>query len=450
MSEICSNVWGMTFLPPADLLGEYIAPRDVLEWNESDGASTGNVTFTPSVDALDLLLESDSMVAAFAAERLRRLQAIRREAFARDAARGGRVTVEITLRSLRLEVAAALRITEYAAGAMIELADAVVTRYPAVIESLTQGRMTERHAELLVTAVDEVPADARGRVLERGIVLAESLPVGQFRRAMRTLVDTERQATLAERHAAAVLERRVVVEPAGDGMAWLMALLPEVEARAVYGRVTAIAKVLGTDPEDARNLDQRRADALCDLLIDGETECHPSQARGIRATVAVTVPVLTLLGHEGGLPSVEGIGPIPVEKARELCGGADGWLRVLTHPETGMVLSVGRDQYRPPPMLRKLLRWRAERCMAPGCGVPASRCEIDHTLAWEHGGATMLENLAPLCKGHHTLKHHGGWRVEQVADGAGALEWTSPAGRRYVVTPERPVPRFRRTEPPPY
>lgn len=41
------------------------------------------------------------------------------------------------------------------------------------------------------------------------------------------------------------------------------------------------------------------------------------------------------------------------------------------------------------------------------------------------------------------MKHHGGWQVRQVADSGGVLEWTSPAGRRYVVEPERRVPVFR-------
>jgi hypothetical protein len=81
--------------------------------------------------------------------------------------------------------------------------------------------------------------------------------------------------------------------------------------------------------------------------------------------------------------------------------------------------------------------------MGPGCGIPASRCEIDHTIAWENGGLTSLDNLAPLCTGHHTVKHHGGWAVRQLPASGGALEWTSPAGRRYVVEPERPVPMFR-------
>lgn len=76
--------------------------------------------------------------------------------------------------------------------------------------------------------------------------------------------------------------------------------------------------------------------------------------------------------------------------------------------------------------------------MGPGCGIPASRCQIDHTLAWEHGGETSVTNSAPLCQGHHTVKHHGGWRVMQTGDGS--LRWTSPSGRHYTVAPERRLP----------
>jgi hypothetical protein len=208
-----------------------------------------------------------------------------------------------------------------------------------------------------------------------------------------------------------------------------------------------MARVLCAQECETRSLDQVRADVLCDLLIGGDTAIHPPEARGIRATVAVTVPVLALLAKDedaaGSEPAaVEGIGPIPLQRARELCGGAEEWMRILTHPETGMVLSVGRKQYRTPPSLRRLVRWRADRCMAPGCGVPASRCEIDHSVAWEHGGHTALANLCPLCKGHHIIKHHGGWMVRQIEGSGGALEWISPAGRRYVVQPERRVPVF--------
>jgi len=75
--------------------------------------------------------------------------------------------------------------------------------------------------------------------------------------------------------------------------------------------------------------------------------------------------------------------------------------------------------------------------------MPASRCEIDHTVAWSDGGRTAADNLAPLCAGHHTVKHHGGWSVVQVPGSGGAVEWTSPYGRRYRVEPERRTPFFR-------
>ena len=156
--------------------------------------------------------------------------------------------------------------------------------------------------------------------------------------------------------------------------------------------------------------------------------------------------MLALLNDEAALasdlPVVEGIGPIPVSVARELCGGDASWMRVLTHPETGMVLSVGRDQYPPPAPLRRLVKWRADRCMGPGCGMPASRCQIDHNVAWEDGGHTCLENNCPFCQGHHTVRHHGNWEIRQIPGSGGAIEWTSPTGRRYIVQPERKVPVF--------
>jgi hypothetical protein len=87
--------------------------------------------------------------------------------------------------------------------------------------------------------------------------------------------------------------------------------------------------------------------------------------------------------------------------------------------------------------------------MAPGCGIPARRCQIDHTHAWEHGGTTALSNLTPLCQGHHTLKHHSHWQVQQIPGSGGALHWTSPTGRHYRVDPERRTPTFTASTPEP-
>ncbi|WP_439592051.1 DUF222 domain-containing protein [Microbacterium sp.] len=419
-------------------------------------------------DAVGRMVEVADMMAVFAAERLLSIAMLYAEA-RRSAPQ---LSTEILDRSVRLEIATALRTTEYAAGELLALSDAVVRRYPAVYDVLHQAEITEQHARILVTVVDSVDPAVRARVLDEGMTLAKELPVGSFRRAMRALVDRVRAVTLAERHREAVAARRVHVEHVGDGMSWLHALIPSVEAHAIHQRLTGIAAAIvgrrsdagadvdadaradvdvdadarvDADTAETRTMDQVRADALCDLLVDGDTTLHPDAARGVRASVVVTVPALSLLSGDAsaGQATVEGVGPIPIGRARELCAGDDGWMRVLTHPETGMVLSVSRERYSHPPSLRKLVKWRSERCMAPGCGIPASRCQIDHTLAWEHGGETSLWNSAPLCQGHHTIKHHGDWSVQQIDGSGGSLEWTSPAGRRYLVKPERPMPVFR-------
>ena len=59
------------------------------------------------------------------------------------------------------------------------------------------------------------------------------------------------------------------------------------------------------------------------------------------------------------------------------------------HAETG---------YQPSRKLQHLIRTRSTRCTAPGCGRPAARCDLDHTLAWDKGGITCECGLAPLCR----------------------------------------------------
>jgi hypothetical protein len=403
--------------------------------------------------ALDVVRDLGATMAMWAADQLGQIDRMRREYLA-DADVAGQRFTDVVMRGLRLELAAAMRISEHSAGNLIALAEALVHRYPQAMSALQTATITERHAEILVGGLDELEPELRAGLLDRTLELATQQPVGQFRRSLRKVIDEARVVTLAQRHEAALEHRRVHVEPAADGMGWIHLFGPLVEAHAAFGRVTAMAKVIAAQEGQTRTLDQIRADVAADLLIEGTTPVHPSEARGIRANVVVTVPALALLEQDDDAvaatgydpATVEGVGPLPIGRARELCGGDATWMRVLTHPETGMVLSVGRQQYSPPAALRRLVKWRAERCVAPGCGMPASRCEVDHTTAWEHGGETALDNLAPLCRGHHKVKHHGGWRLRQVPGSGGAVEWTSPAGRRYVVEPERRVPVFRASE----
>ena len=89
--------------------------------------------------------------------------------------------------------------------------------------------------------------------------------------------------------------------------------------------------------------------------------------------------------------------------------------------------------YRPSRKLRHLVGARSARCTAPGCGRPAARCDLDHTVPWDQGGITCECDLAPLCRHHHKCKQAEGWRLEQPEPGV--LIWRTPSRRTYVTTP---------------
>src|SRR6187551_1121613 len=111
---------------PFDPENEPSRESDLDDWDETAAAGP---------DELDLVVEVSDMMTVFAAQQLERIDALRRRALL-DAELHGRALTEMIERSLRLELAAALRITEYAAGGLITLSEAIVRRYPAVLESL--------------------------------------------------------------------------------------------------------------------------------------------------------------------------------------------------------------------------------------------------------------------------------------------------------------------------
>ena len=197
----------------------------------------------PVPDELEVVMDMSRMMASHDAEQLTRIDRIRAAHLA-DAEAAGRAMTDVVMRGLRLELAAGLRVTEHEAGNLIAMAEGLVHRYPDAMTALRDGRIVKRHAQVLVDGLDEVEADLRGELVGKALALAETQPVGEFRRSLRKLIESARIVTLAERHEAALEQRRVYVEPVEDGMAWTHKFGPAVEARAEYDRATAIAKVI--------------------------------------------------------------------------------------------------------------------------------------------------------------------------------------------------------------
>ncbi len=338
-------------------------------------------------------------------------------------------------RELVTELACALRLPERTTETLIAHSGILAAQLPATLEALQRGEITYRHAQSMADHAASLPVDESAAFETALISSARTLTVAAFDRKARVQRERMNPESIEARHVASVADRSISVSPDRDGMAWLNAYLPAAEAIAIHNRLSGIAGSLKV-ADEPRTIAQLMADVLVDLLVDGEIvsgDGEHSIGRGVRATVMVTVPVLALLGLEAPPATLEGFGPIDATTARELAATAPGFTRILTHPETGTVLSVGRDRYSAPTDLRRYLRVRDGTCRFPGCGRLAVNCDLDHTVEWHTGGPTDHDNLAHLCQGHHHLKHHTGWSVVQLDDGV--LQWTSPLGRSYTTHP---------------
>lgn len=404
--------------------------------------------------AVDAVVESQALIARHHARHAELVERARLAGVAlhsRDTVVGGpRWSDEIVAeRQIATELAAALHLSENDARRLLTTSTALTSQFGATQAALASGAITYRHVEKIIRHSSLLPEEALPAY--ESSLLPHALRVSPQRldHLARAAAEIAQPTTAIQRHLAAAAQRRLHLDAAADGMAYLTQFLPAVEAVAIYNRATDLARSAknGGDP---RTLSQLKVDVLTDLMLNAETQI-PAVTRGIRAQVNVTVPVLALLGSggkDGGAADVavlEGFGPIDRLTALTLTREAPGFRRVLTDPVTGATLTYGRTRYRPPADLDELIRLAHTECTFPVDCASSATADLDHTVAWGEGGATGFGNLGPLCSSHHKVKHHTDWRIEQ--DLGGTVTWTSPAGYAYVVPPSepgRPKVRFSR------
>ncbi|PPI02204.1 HNH endonuclease [Rathayibacter sp. AY1B7] len=396
-------------------------------------------------EALALAGSRHAERSAVEASRYRAVEEARRLAMAAPAALvGEHVQVqmdraEAAHRALIAELATRLRVSEAHASALVDEARLLVNDLPATLRALADGALSPEHARLVVRGALDVPAEVRGRFDEEAATIAVACTPPQLRRALRSLRERLHPQTLSERHRDCARRRALWVEGLDDGMAILHLYTAAPDVLGAMDRIDRAARSLADLPDEERTLGQLRADIAAALLVDGETSAEgdgTSMPAGVRAEVAVTVPALTLLGRSDQPAVLDGYGPVDPETARRLAAGAPSFTRLLTHPESGAVLSVGRDSYRVPADLRRHLQHRDGTCRFPGCTRSTRHADVDHTNDWHHGGTTSVDNLAHLCRHHHRLRHTTGWTHRQEPDGT--LHWTSPTGRQHVTRPGEP------------
>lgn len=120
-------------------------------------------------------------------------------------------------------------------------------------------------------------------------------------------------------------------------------------------------------------------------------------------------------------------------------GGLASWLResqlaggpgaaVSLPLDIPVPLDAGEAEPAIPAHLRRAVTARHASCAFPGCGQPASVCQIHHLIPRSQGGPTSLHNLVPLCTFHHLIViHRWGWHLRLNPDGTTTA--TAPDGR---------------------
>jgi hypothetical protein len=331
---------------------------------------------------------------------------------------------EFAVRAACLDIATRLRVSEQVVRARHHTAVTLQERCPTVWAAFRDGAVSEQNARTAADAAGTLPADAvdAWAVFDTAVARsAEVLTAGKFRTRARVVRERVHAESLEVRHVRAVAERTVWVAAEYDGMATFSMRVAAEKATAVMRVVDTTARHLHTIDGETRTLAQLRADVACDLLTT-----TPDHRVAVKASVAVTIPALTLLGHGTEPATLDGYGPIPIDTAKHLAGTATSWVRILTHPVTGTILDVDRKTYRVTTDLHRWLGIVHKTCGQPGCARPARDCDIDHRIEWQHGGTTTATNLTPLCEPHHQIKTETHWTYHRQPDGT--LTFTSPTG----------------------
>lgn len=378
-------------------------------------------------DQVRVLQAHERMRAHYAAESFRTMAKI---ADSLDADDIGHDFVE---QAAAAEVAAALRLTRRTADNQMALALELRCRLPRVWLALCEGTIDVSRARVLVDYTLHLSITVARDLVNHVIGDASLLTTGQLRAKLRKLCIEADPEDAKIRYTRSVTDRRVIAEPTVDGTADLHALnLPPHRVTAAMRRINRYARRLKHAGDD-RTMDQIRADVLLDL-IDG-TQTGIDSGRG---SVHLTVDLATLAelaDHPGDLA---GYGPVIADIARRVTHNQSNtvWRWTLKDPSTGQPIDGGIARRRPTAAQQRKVHSLNPVCIHPGCRMPAVDCDIDHTTPWAESHTTDSNDLAPLCRHHHRIRHQAGWRYEAIEDGD--YRFTSNLGHAYTTSGRSP------------
>ncbi len=351
---------------------------------------------------------------------------------------------------------AAIGRTSQAGSLMIR--DALLTRHrlPRVWRRVRAGEVEPHKARMLAQSIIGRPRDVSDHLDQHLAAVAHKIGRVALERAideaMLRLYPEQREADQLE-----ALDRRFAtlhVDSINHVGIADMSLRGDWKDLHDFDRaLSRVAIALGAQDEASGlvpdSLDVRRSRAVGLLadpaaalaLLSGEHAPPPSR----RAELVLTITDANFGGDPVARNTTTGRAVIE-QAVREWCGRTDTHLTVL--PVLDLAGHDATDAYRPKDATVRRADLVAQRCVFPHCARPATSCDHDHVVPYDHddpagGGPSCDCNIAPLCRHHHQLKTHAGWGYS-VLD-TGLWLWSDPHGQQFLcdrvgttdVTPAR-------------
>lgn len=331
-----------------------------------------------------------------------------------------------------------LGVSDLTAGVILEAVGFARSYLPATWDAFHQGLIDLPRVRKISTACCELEDDVARAVEARAAEEAAARSTSDFSHWLTRCIariDYEAYMRLGR---SGHKQRHVRFEHMPNGMSFVSAFLPTLEAAAIEKRLKIIARRdhrratealhdqpgpegprRGNEPEsvEAPQADERPtlAEREADLFSSWLRTNPVDDLAPVEAKIMIMIPEATLTGDsdEPAL-SADRSWALPADQARALAGDSDAehdWYEGQTRERAGEadvdVLTVSYIGRYPPNRLRDALIFRDGQCQTQGCTVPAERCDLDHQVPWESGGKTHAENLWALCRRHHRLKSHG-------------------------------------------
>ncbi|GAA1987551.1 hypothetical protein GCM10009817_31380 [Terrabacter lapilli] len=391
-----------------------------------------------------------------------------------------------------MEVSSATGLGQQDVGVRLKLALSRTPGASALRHRLKLGSVSLRRACIVFSEIAALPPECGAGIVDSVLRPKDGAPPSPtlFRqRLTRACLAADREA--AERRRAARCRRGAHAQLDSDGLGTLTVVNDADKIVAAMERADAVARAARA-AGDPRDLDSLRADVITDTLMFGwpqsPTGMQPGwgaegrfgdrdardadagggadvgasadagadagagdHGRGQRhggspaggwftrlghrpaAQVTLVVPFTTAVGLTDAPCELVGHGWVTAEHARQIMLNDDStWRRLAVDADTGAALHLETRAYRPTAAMRAQVEAVDGTCRAPGCTVPAARCDLDHDIPWPHG-PTEAGNLTSKHRPHHNLHTYGHWSVHREGD---RVRWRTKTGRVYDTYPK--------------